>query len=65
MKLRKKRKGNNLVEYGLIVALIGIALGFSLKQMDMDVFKAVFMGSIASNSQESEDNIITIAPLSE
>ncbi len=65
MKLRNKRKGNNLVEYALITASVGFALGFGLSQMDMDVFKSVFTGSIASSSQESGDNIITIAPISE
>ncbi len=65
MKFKNKRKGNNLVEYSLIVVSVGMALGVGLLQIDKNLFKSVFTGSITSSTKESADKIITIAPLSE
>ncbi|EKE04511.1 MAG: hypothetical protein ACD_20C00055G0001 [uncultured bacterium] len=61
MKKFISKKGNNLVEYALTIALVGIAMGYSLYALSPDTFrdffKNVFYGSSSSGS------VITLKPL--
>lgn len=61
---KKKRKGNNLVEYGLLAILVGLLIGITVGELEedsklTDYFRGAFNNSVSGASS------ITLDPLTD
>ena len=53
-----------MVEYSLILAIVGVALGVSLSNINPEIFKTFFT-SVFGQTDDSKNNIIVIKSLGE
>ena len=61
MRMFSVKRGDNLVEYAIILALIGVAFGYSLLRMDPNTFARLFKNSFSSTSQSGGG--LTVGPI--
>ncbi len=61
--IKSKKKGNNLVEYALLAALVGVVLGVSIYSMDNEILLN-FFSSTFKNSNSTTSSIV-LDPLTE
>ena len=61
----KNRKANNLFEYIMIFAFVGIVVGATLAMISPQIFKDLVKATFETTSNSEQDNVITVGPISD
>ena len=56
----KKKKGQAIVEYVLIAALVGVVAGWAFLKLNPNFFKSYFKGSVSSGSTIDSNGQMTM-----